>query len=237
MAEHDDSPRFSLERLKTVGDLVRQYGLLLLMLLLILNPGLVKSWVEKAGVRKFGDVEFSAADAQKVEKVRQDLNDNRQVIAKLGDELAAAQTALRTDGEAGEATRESLNKTREAIDYARRNEERISRSLRELQPLANKLEEVAGAPTGDWAIIFGGDVSLAAARDEVERLRRADLPDARVQVYLRANAYRTLARFPSREAAEAALESVKRLRSSAYLVNLGTWCAKAVEKSGYWSCE
>jgi len=244
MTDEDTTSGDMLTRVKAVGDLLRQFGLLVLLALLFFNPSWVKSWVHEAGIRKIGDLEFTESDAKRVEQAQQQLNDQRQVIAKLGDEMAAAQKVLEQAqtkamanglGSAAEIV-SGLPRAEEAVQLARQSEKQITHSLAVLQPLVHKVEPLTLASDDAWSIVFGGDVSLDAAQDEVKRLQRAGLGEGSVMVFLRDKSYRTVVRYPSREVAEQDLGRLRGLRDSAYLVNLDRWCTSMEEKDGFTVC-
>ena len=87
MAEEDARGKDVLPLVKTLGDLIRQYGLLVAIVLLVVNPVWVKNWALEAGIRKVGDLEFTDTDAELVEKTKKELNDLQQVIAGLSEKL------------------------------------------------------------------------------------------------------------------------------------------------------
>lgn len=241
MAEEDTSGKGLLTLLKTVGDLIKQYGLLLFIVLLVFNPPWVKDWAQEAGIRKVGDLEFTPAEAEQVEKTEQDLNEAKQAIARLSEKLTEVERELQAASAAGAAApaqlEQALADTGRAIKFARNSEQQMSRSLTQIQPLARKAESLIKSPTGDWAVVFGGDVSLEAAGYEVRRLTKAGVDAAQVAVYLRESSYRTVAVYPTREEAEQGLALIRGLRSSAYVVPFGRWCPRPVAREGYLACE
>ena len=78
------------------------------------------------------------------------------------------------------------------------------------------------APDGNWAVIYGGDQSLAAALHEISRTRM--FPTG--QVVFRKGSYRSVVLFPSRAEAEKELPKLKEIshRNDAYLVSFDNWC-------------
>lgn len=241
MAEEDTSGKGLLTLLKTVGDLIKQYGLLLFIVLFALNPKWVKDWAQDAGIQKLGGVEFTDSDAKLVEKTKQDLNEAQQAIARLSEKLTEVEKELQAASAAGAAApaqlEQALANTGSAIKFARNSEQQMSRSLAQIQPLARKAESLTKSPAGDWAVVFGGDVSLEAAVYEVRRLTKAGVNAAQVAVYLRESSYRTVAVYPTREEAEQGLALIRSLRSSAYVVPFGRWCPQPVAREGYLACE
>lgn len=89
----------------------------------------------------------------------------------------------------------------------------------------------------DWVIVTGADRTEEAARDEVNRIAPlAQVPDT--GLIRRDGWYRTVAFFPTAEAAEAAVEAVRRAaRSDAvYVRSTQIWCegrAELVERDIY----
>lgn len=102
-------------------------------------------------------------------------------------------------------------------------------------PLPAARTSRTAADAGPWAVIFGGDTTLDAARHEVSvTARKMGLADA--TVYLRNGSYRSLASFKDRSAAEEALGKARVVRGDAYLVDLDKWCPSATDRGGYREC-
>lgn len=87
-----------------------------------------------------------------------------------------------------------------------------------------------------WAVVFGADRTLPQAQHEI----RVTAPKAGVdgaEIVLRAGFYRSVVRFTDRDQAEAALEKLKAVRDSAYIVDMSTWCSNLVDQKNYQNCE
>ena len=107
--------------------------------------------------------------------------------------------------------------------------------MTQLTPLVDEV-----ASTGNWGIVFGGDVNYSSARDEIERANRIGYNQARI--YFREGSYRSVVPFGSRESARDALSEVRELsfNKDAYLVNLANWCPNPViqedQAEQYFTC-
>jgi len=89
---------------------------------------------------------------------------------------------------------------------------------------------------GDWAIVFGADKTLDAAKYELERAAQNNYSAG---IYLRNGWFASvIGPFPTQIEAERQNISVRAtLRDSAYVVNLGAWCPRGVQRDGYTECQ
>jgi hypothetical protein len=217
-----------LSFLRSLGDVVRIWGVLAIALLAVSQPARVRSWVRDAGIKKLLDVEFSEADAKKIEATQQDLKDSRLVIANLGEKLEEAQR---------HAPAELARDLEMAAQVAQSTSQQLGDALEKVSPLAKKAAVVTGPATGEWAVIFGGDATLDGARWEVERAAEKLEPDReRLAIFLRDGSYRSVARYDTKEEATDALERFKKLRASAYVIPLGQWCGKRTRDGDVFRC-
>ncbi|WP_386066637.1 tetratricopeptide repeat protein [Tahibacter sp. UC22_41] len=88
--------------------------------------------------------------------------------------------------------------------------------------------------SGRWTVVFGGDTSMDAARDEVRKAAAAGVDNG--DVVYRDGSYRSIAEFSSRGDADNALTKVLTFRSSAYVVNMADWCPDVVTEGGRKNC-
>jgi len=151
-----------LTHAKTLGDVVRVWGVLAIALLTVAQPEHVKSWVRDAGIKKLLDVEFSEADAKKIEAAQQELKDSRLVFAQLGENLGEAQKVLHDVHPEGEASANLGRQLEMAAQVAQTTSDQLGDALEKVRPLAQKAAVVTGTATGEWAVIFGGDADLAS---------------------------------------------------------------------------
>lgn len=89
--------------------------------------------------------------------------------------------------------------------------------------------------SGPWAVVFGGDATLDAARHEVSVTARK-MNIGASQIFLRNGAYRSVRVLEDRAAAEDALGKAQSVRSDSYLVNLSKWCPSRFEREGFTEC-
>jgi hypothetical protein len=87
----------------------------------------------------------------------------------------------------------------------------------------------------EWLIIAGGDSTLEAARDELNKAKKVS-PDARI--YKKGNQFRTvIPNFLSRDEAIKRLPEVKRVvNADAYINVLKNWCTSVQENGDYLVC-
>jgi hypothetical protein len=91
------------------------------------------------------------------------------------------------------------------------------------------------ASAGPWAVVFGGDTTLDAARHEV-KVTAGKMGLENAAIYRRGGSYRSIATFGDRSAAEEALGKARSVRADAYLVDLNKWCPVIVDREGYREC-
>jgi hypothetical protein len=94
------------------------------------------------------------------------------------------------------------------------------------------VRQVAGSSS--WAIVLGGDRTLAEAQAEARAFGQLGLPNT--TIYLRQGSYRTVAAFGGREEAVRALEIARQRRKDAYVVDLSRWCSARTPLAGYLGC-
>jgi hypothetical protein len=103
------------------------------------------------------------------------------------------------------------------------------------QPTIKQADALA-AKTGSWAIVVGSDTSLDAAKFEVTRAEKQGYTPA--VVYKRGQWFvTTLGNYPSQDIANSEAIAVRvKIRSSAFTVNLNSWCPNPAAKDGYSEC-
>lgn len=102
-------------------------------------------------------------------------------------------------------------------------------------PQAAPVPAAASDPSGTWGVVFGGDTTLEAARHEVTVTAKA-MGIGEGQIFRRQGSYRSVGVYVSRSEAEDALGRAKAVRSSAYVVNMSTWCPSSEPRTGYFEC-
>jgi hypothetical protein len=86
----------------------------------------------------------------------------------------------------------------------------------------DKAELTVAAQSSSWGIIFGGDSTQQAAEDEIKKARKLNV--ASLAIYAKQGAYRSVALYGSRDAANQAVPSLKVINPGAYVVELTRWC-------------
>jgi hypothetical protein len=89
---------------------------------------------------------------------------------------------------------------------------------------------------GTFGVVFGGDRTIDAARDEVKRANSV-LDNAEAQIFLRMGSYRTVVVFVSRSEAEEALGKLKALRGSSYVIDMSKWCPSTTKQETHFECK
>ena len=113
-------------------------------------------------------------------------------------------------------------------------ESQVQATIAANAPLVRQAERAASTEQR-WAVVYGGDTTLAQARYEaVDMARRYALPDT--AIYLRQGSYRSVALAASRDEADALLAKARQRRSDAYVVNLAKWCPQPQQREGYREC-
>lgn len=110
-----------------------------------------------------------------------------------------------------------------------------SYALPQVPRAAPAAEPSAADPAGTWGVVFGGDVTLDAARHEVTTTaRRMGIGDG--TIFRRAGSFRSVKVYVSRAEAEDAAGKARAVRPDSYVVNMSKWCPTSVERSGYFEC-
>ncbi len=89
--------------------------------------------------------------------------------------------------------------------------------------------------SGGWAVVFGSDVSLAAARDEIVKAGKLGIPDA--GIYFRNGYYASIVITENRSAATDYLAIAKSFRPDAYISSIATWCRNMQQREGFIECQ
>ncbi len=90
-------------------------------------------------------------------------------------------------------------------------------------------------PADTWGVVFGGDTSLEAARDEVTNTA-ARMGIGPGEIFRRAGSFRSVKVYVSRVEAEDGLGKARSVRPSSYVVNMATWCPTSTQRKGYFEC-
>jgi hypothetical protein len=233
--QRDGGAGFSRERLGAAREataLARDIMIALLVLVIVVRPAVLKSWLTALGVSKatiFG-LELTPGSEEGLKRELDTLKQQRDGAIFEKNSLArkaeeALQEVARLRG--GSA---ALNQELSSI--------RASLSVPASPLAAGSSSWVESARqaigTGRWAVVYSGDDSLDAARDEMKWAARNGL-DASA-IFLRQRSYRSVLLTDSSEAADALLGTARKRRADAYVVNLQTWCPHAEQREGYQQC-
>jgi hypothetical protein len=206
-----------------------------LILFCIARPDVVRSWLGALGVSKatFLGFELSPGSekelAKQIDGLRQQrdaaLFEKNSLAAKAADALREV-ARLKGSNPSLRGEIASLEASAKAVPAAGPGAQAQSRLIAGAQ-------QTLGSAEG-WALVFGGDPSLADARTEIDWARSKGLDD--VGVVLRQRVFRSVAFVPSAEAGEKAKALVSGRRRDAYVVNLASWCTQLVERDGFREC-
>lgn len=242
MADEQTRGRFSVERFVGVGKdlvvLLRDATLLFLAGLLLLFPSKFNDLLVSAGFEEGSLVGFK----WKANLIQSDgaLKDAQTIISELKSQLEKANQALndalaRTDDK---ATKASINKLYEQNLQVNEASLRVQAAVRSTiasnAPLVEKAQTAVGS-SGGWGVVFGSDVSLKAARDEIERASKKGV--LKSGVFFRNGYYTSVAVVDDRATAQEYLIIVKTFRSDAYITSFATWCRSPQQREGFVECQ
>jgi hypothetical protein len=89
--------------------------------------------------------------------------------------------------------------------------------------------------TGGWGVVFGSDISVKAAQDEITRASTKGIPMAKL--YLRNGYYASIAVVDNRSTAQEFLAIAKTFRPDAYIASMATWCRNPQPRDGFVECQ
>ncbi len=233
--------RSLLDRLISVGKdlvaLLRDGALVMLAILLLLFPAKFNDLLVRAGFEEGSIVGFKwkanlleANDALKNAQVT--IADLKAQLDKANEALSEAQgrtndPALRTSIAQLEAENTRLTEATRQVEAS------VRATIASNEPLVEKAQASIGA-RGGWGVVFGSDVSVAAARDEIARATRKGIEGP--AIYYRNGYYASIAVVDSRSKAQEYLEIAKTFRPDAYIVSMATWCRNPQPLEGFTAC-
>ncbi|HEX9946502.1 MAG TPA: hypothetical protein VGA98_03085 [Allosphingosinicella sp.] len=231
-----DRAKVALENAKLTTALVRDFTIGLLLVLLFLAPAFINDRLTAAG---FEEGSFLSLKWKK--KVIQDdtaLKEAREIIQRQKEQLERqhrALTALQRQVPAVAAVpgvARLQEETRQLAVQSQSGLDALQSTIRENRSIVAKAAESAADPR--WVVIFGGDSTPEAARDEIAKAIRLNLPEP--QIMHRGNSYRSILIQPDRESAYALLPRARQIQSDAYAVSLNSWCPRFGKADGYLEC-
>jgi predicted metal-binding membrane protein len=89
--------------------------------------------------------------------------------------------------------------------------------------------------SGGWGVVFGSDISVKAAQDEITRASTKGIPTAKL--YLRNGYYASIAVVDNRSTAQEFLAIAKTFRPDAYIASMATWCRNPQPRDGFVECQ
>lgn len=231
------SLRERLDLAKAAMALVRDIGIALLLILLLIWPATVASRLESAGFTEGAVGTFTwksrvndssqalQALALENDKLKRQLAENDAKLRDLGRNAGGAVKAQITDLVAKNAQVQSASQVAAASARAA-----LADNQAVIAQAAGKSE---AAPT--WAIVMGGDPTLPGARDELSKAGKAGLPNPRI--YYREKSFRTVSVVPAdTETTEILERARKSMRPSSYPVRLDGWCPNPIPREGFLVC-
>lgn len=241
MAEQSN-PGSLVERLVGIGKdivvLLRDATLLGIACLLLLFPARFNTLLVNAGFEEGSIVGFK----WKAKLVQADdaLKESQTIIADLKAQLekttqALSEASARTGDQ---AIKSSISRLEEESRQVGAASAQVAASVRSTiasnAPLVEKAQAAVSA-SGGWGVVFGSDVSLAAARDEIVRASKKGIPGA--GVYFRNGYYASIATVDNRAKAQDYLMIAKTFRPDAYIASMATWCGNPQQREGFVECQ
>ena len=230
------APVTSRERLATWREgtaLTRDILIALLVVIIIVRPTVLKSWLTALGVSKatiFG-LELTPGSEKELAGTIDGLKQQRDAAIFERNSMARkAEEALRElerlkGGDP--AVRQELSRIQATIAVP------ASSSGSGKSSWVDSARQAIDSG-GQWAVIYGGDISLADARGEMGWAARNGLNGA--AIFNKQNSFRSVVLAESPEAADGLLATVRKRRADAYVVNMQTWCPKSEQRDGYRQC-
>lgn len=232
---------------KDVVTVAREVLLLLLVLLLLIWPEIINGRLQDAGFTKADmmglhwekQVEAAAAQTgearQRVEAVEQRIDSVRSGLEAISSR--ATDPEMKKEVERLTSVLDSSLQSMQGAELDLRKGQRIQERLLLKAPSAMGLDDAAGS-TGSWAIVISGDRKLDEARFEMDRARK--LGYNATSLFNQGKWIRTIIEYPDREAAQDALQGVReRVRQTAYVIDLSTWCRdyRKNPRTGIYECQ
>jgi len=231
----------TMERLVGIGkDLValgRDGALLLLAGLLLLFPTKLNDLLVNAGFEEGSIVGFKwkarlVQSDEALQNAQATITDLKAQLEKTTKALSDAQ-ARAGDGSLGASVRKIEDENRQIAAASAEVQTTLKSTIASNAPLVEKAQSSVAA-SGGWGVVFGSDVTLPAAQDEIARASRAGIPKG--AIYFRSGYYASVAVVESRTTAQDYLALAKRFRLDAYIVSMATWCRLPQPRDGFLEC-
>jgi hypothetical protein len=241
MSPQDGTPRSLFTSFLASGKdliaLLRDGGLLLVLVLLLAFPASVNTMLTNAGFEEGSLVGFKWK--AKLVETDQTLKEAQTTITDLKAQLdKAAQALSEAQAQTTDAPlKASLSKVAQESREVKASSDQVQANVRSTIAGNASLVEKAQAvlnPGGVLGVVFGGDASVRAATDEIARAARAGVKDAKI--YLRQGSFRSVALAEDRARADEIVAAVRRFRADAYVVTMGSWCPNPVARGDHLEC-
>jgi hypothetical protein len=229
--------RERLDLAKAAMALVRDCGIALLLVVLLIWPGAIAGRLESAGFTEgvVGAFTWKSRVKDSSQALQALASENDKLKRQLAENDAKLRDLAKTAGGAAQAQISDLVAKNAQVQSASQVAVATARAaLADNQAvIAQAAGKAEAAPV--WAIVMGGDPTLPAASDEISRAEKAGLPNPRI--YLRNRSYRTVAIVPpGAETTEVLDQARRRMRPDAYPVRLDGWCPNPITKDGFVIC-
>lgn len=221
---------------KDVVALLRDSALFILALLLLVFPGKFNAILVSAGFEEGSIVGFKwksglVQSDNALKEAQVTITDLRAQLDKMSKALAEAQEKLSDPSLKDNISR--LQEENKQLNIASsRVEATVQSTIDSNAPLVGRIPSAANTRFG---VVFSGDTTLEKALYEVETVApKLGIPNA--SVFFREGMYRSVSVVDDRTTADQVLSKARRRRGDAYIVNMRSWCPRAVENKGYQDC-
>lgn len=223
---------------KDLFALLRDLSLFLLAALLLVFPARLNDILMRAGFEEGSIVGFKwksglveSDDALKAAKAT--IDNLQQQLKQANEALAAAKSAVPA-GALQQRIQKVEDAGRQVVAASAGAVEATRSTINANAALVDRALQTMSVP-GGWAVVFGSDTSLAAARDEIARAGKLGISNS--GIYARNNYFASLAVVPSREQAQEYLQIARNFRPDAYLTRFSSWCRAPQQQDGYTTCQ
>ena len=241
MAANEAAGSSILDRLINVGKdlvaLLRDGALVMLALLLLLFPAKFNELLVRAGFEEGSIVGFKwkanlleANDA--LQNAQVTISDLKAQLDKANGALLEAQRKIDDPALRKSITELEAENTR--LNEATRQVEASVRATIASNELLVEKAQASISARGGWGVVFGSDVSLNAAGDEIKRATQRGIEGA--AVYYRNGYYASIAVVESRSKAQEYLDIARTFRPDAYIASMATWCRNPQPQEGFTAC-
>jgi len=222
----------ALSSTKDFVGVVREIAIIVAILVLIFLPGVSASYVATFA---------SKLNAAGIEKGSKQTEVNVMGVAKYTfDNTTTVLTSLSSASKANEDSISQLEKLKKLvspalvaqIDGIERSlqgaQQQVTGSITSTRDVQLKTDAVIQAntspanPEGPYGIVVAADKVPEHAAYEVHLLKLKSFTN--IAVFQRQGLYRTVARFPDKDAANAQLSTIQAYRQTAYVIDLSNWC-------------